>query len=81
VIPIRDINPTSRTARLTLVLIAANDAAFLVWEPTIEGPAQQEEFFFCNAQIPFELTNQTTLADGGAEARRAIADSFGAGES
>jgi membrane associated rhomboid family serine protease len=81
VIPIRDINPTSRTAWLTLVLIAANVAVFLLWEPTFEGPAEQEEFFFCNAQIPFELTNRTTLADGGAEARRAIVESFGAGES
>jgi membrane associated rhomboid family serine protease len=81
VIPIRDINPTSRTAWLTLVLIAANVAVFLLWEPTFQGPAEQEEFFFCNAQIAFETTNQTTLADGGAEARLAIAESFGAGES
>ena len=80
-IPIRDINPTSRTAWLTLVLIAANVAVFLLWEPTFEGPAEQQEFFFCNAQIAFELTNQTTLADGGAEARLAIVESFGAGES
>jgi membrane associated rhomboid family serine protease len=81
VIPIRDINPTSRTAWLTLVIIAANVAIFLLWEPTFAGSAKQQEFFFCQAQIPFELTNQTTLADGGAEARRAIAESFGAGES
>jgi len=81
VIPIRDINPTTRTAWLTLVLIAANVAVFLLWEPTFEGQAEQQEFFFCNAQIAFELTNQTTLADGGAEARLAIAESFGAGES
>ena len=80
-IPIRDINPTTRTAWLTLVLIAANVAVFLLWEPTFEGQAEQQEFFFCNAQIAFELTNQTTLADGGAEARLAIAESFGAGES
>ena len=80
-IPIRDINPTSRTAWLTLVLIAANVAVFLLWEPTFEGPEEQQEFFFCNAQIAFETTNQTTLADGGAEAREAIVESFGAGES
>jgi membrane associated rhomboid family serine protease len=79
VIPIRDINPTSRTAWLTLAIIAANVAVFLLWEPTFEAQAQQQEFFFfCNAQIPFELTNQTTLADGGAEAREAIEESFGA---
>jgi hypothetical protein len=33
VIPIRDINPTSRTAWVTLVLIADNVAVFLLWEP------------------------------------------------
>jgi membrane associated rhomboid family serine protease len=80
VIPIRDINPTSRTAWLTLAIIAANVAIFLLWEPTFAGPAEQQEFFFCNAQVPYELTNQTSLADGGAEARRAIAESFGVGE-
>ena len=80
-IPIRDINPTSRTAWLTLVIIAANVAIFLLWEPTFAGPAAQQEFFFCHAQVPFELTNQTSLADGGTEARRAIAESFGVGES
>jgi membrane associated rhomboid family serine protease len=81
VIPIRDINPTSRTAWLTIGIIAANIAIFLLWEPTFAGQGEQQEFFFCNAQVPYELTNQTTLADGGAEARRAIAESFGAGES
>ena len=79
-IPIRDINPTSRTAWLTLALIAANVAIFVLWEPTFAGQREQQEFFFCNAQVPFELTNQTTLADGGSEARRAIAGSFGASE-
>jgi membrane associated rhomboid family serine protease len=81
VIPIRDINPTTRTAWLTMAIIAVNVAIFLLWEPTFAGQEKQEEFFFCNAQIPYELTNQTTLADGGAEARRAIAGSFGAAES
>jgi membrane associated rhomboid family serine protease len=80
-IPIRDINPTSRTAWLTLALIAANVAIFVLWEPTFAGQREQQEFFFCNAQVPFELTNQTTLADGGSVARRAIAESFGTGES
>jgi membrane associated rhomboid family serine protease len=80
VIPIRDINPTTRTAWLTIAIIATNVAIFLLWEPTFAGQTKQQEFFFCNAQVPYELTNQTTLAEGGAEARRAIAESFGAGE-
>jgi membrane associated rhomboid family serine protease len=80
VIPLRDINPTSRTAWLTLVIIAANIAIFVFWEPTFAGQAEQQEFLFCNAEIPFELTHQTSLADGGSEARAAIADSFNTGE-
>ena len=79
-IPLRDINPTSRTAWLTIAIIVTNIAIFLLWEPTFAGQPEQQEFFFCNAQVPYELTNQTTLADGGAEARRAIAESFGASE-
>jgi rhomboid family protein len=81
VIPIRDINPTTRTAWLTIAIIAANVAIFVLWEPTFAGQAKQQEFFFCSAQIPYELTNQTTLADGGTDARRAIAESLGLGES
>jgi membrane associated rhomboid family serine protease len=77
VIPIRDINPTRRTAWLTLALIAANVAIFVLWEPTFGTQQQQQRFFFCNAQIPFELSNQTTLADGGAAARVAIEESYG----
>jgi membrane associated rhomboid family serine protease len=79
VIPLRDINPTSRTAWVTLALIVANVAVFLLWEPTFAGQAQQQEFFFCNAQIPFELTHQSSLADGGAEAREAIQETFRTG--
>jgi membrane associated rhomboid family serine protease len=80
VIPIKDINPTSRTAWLTLLLIAANVAVFLLWEPSFGTQQEQQEFFFCNAQIPFETTHQTTLADGGREATDAIEETFGATE-
>ena len=65
---------------MTLALIVANVAVFLLWEPTFAGQNEQQEFFFCNAQIPFELTHQTSLADGGAEAAEAIQETFGAGE-
>ena len=78
-IPLRDINPTNRTAWVTLALIVTNVAVFLLWEPTFAGQAEQQEFFFCNAQIPFELTHQTSLADGGAEARVAIQETFRTG--
>jgi len=79
VIPIRDINPTTRTAWLTLVIIAANVAVFLLWEPTFADQGTQQTFLFCNAEIPFEVSHQTPLADGGAEAVQAIEDSFHVG--
>jgi membrane associated rhomboid family serine protease len=77
VIPIRDINPTTRTAWLTLAIIAANVAIFVLWEPTFANQGSQQTFLFCNAEIPYEITHQTTLADGGADATGAIEDSFG----
>jgi membrane associated rhomboid family serine protease len=79
VIPLRDVNPTTRTAWLTLAMIAANVVIFVFWEPTFGTPEQQQEFLFCTAEIPYEVANQTTLADGGVEARQAIEESFGAG--
>jgi membrane associated rhomboid family serine protease len=78
VIPIRDVNPTSSTAWLTLALIAANVAIFVFWEPTFGTPEAQQEFLFCTAEIPFEVSNQTRLADGGLGARQAIQESLGA---
>ena len=78
-IPIRDINPTSRTAWLTLAIIAANVAVFLLWEPTFDDQGTQQTFLFCNAEIPFEVTHQTTLANGGSEAVRAIDDTYRVG--
>ena len=77
-IPLRDVNPTSRTTWITLALIAANVAIFLLWEPTFGDQAEQQTFMFCNAEIAYEVSNQTTLADGGSGARHAIEGSFGA---
>jgi len=77
-IPIHDDNPTSRTAWVTLAIIALNVLAFLVWQPTFAsgptGEARQQLFFFCHAEIPYEVTHQTSLAQGGAQARAAIND-------
>jgi rhomboid family protein len=77
VIPIRDINPTRRVAWVTIAIIAANVAVFLLWEPTFGGAGKQQTFFFCNAEIPYEITHQTNLANGGAEARQAIETGLG----
>ncbi|MGZ8604373.1 MAG: hypothetical protein ACXWX9_06400, partial [Actinomycetota bacterium] len=73
-IPLRDTNPTRRVPILTLALIAANVAVFLLWQPTFGSDAEQQEFYFCNAEIPFEVTHQENLAEGGDEARRAMDD-------
>ncbi|HJP65405.1 MAG TPA: rhomboid family intramembrane serine protease [Actinomycetota bacterium] len=75
-IPLRDDNPTSRRAVVTLAIIALNVLAFLAWEPIFKsgqaGEVAQVTFFYCHAEVPFEVTHQDTLGDGGAEARQAI---------
>jgi membrane associated rhomboid family serine protease len=72
VIPLRDDNPTSRPALVTLAIIALNIVAFLVWEPIFKSDQQQQVFFFCHAEIPFEVTHMETLDQGGIEALRSI---------
>jgi membrane associated rhomboid family serine protease len=78
-IPIRDSNPTSRFPILTIGLIAANVLVFFFWQPSFGDQAEQTTFYLCNAEIPFEVTHQTTLADGGAEAVQAIEDTYRVG--
>src|SRR5229473_1252270 len=78
-LPIRDDNPTRRFAVVTFIIIALNAVAFLAWEPTFaaapDASQRQFVFFYCQAEVPYETTHQTTLADGGASARTAIAAS------
>jgi membrane associated rhomboid family serine protease len=76
VLPLRDRNPTSRTAVVTIGLIAANVLVFLLWEPTFEPEPRQDAFYFCHALVPYEVTHGTPLAEGGAGARLAISDEF-----
>ncbi|MFL5799768.1 MAG: rhomboid family intramembrane serine protease [Actinomycetota bacterium] len=71
-IPIRDDNPTSRRAYVTLAIIAANFLVFLLWQRPWSSQEDQELFAFCHAEIPYEVTNQTNLAEGGTGAVRAI---------
>ncbi|HEX6330596.1 MAG TPA: rhomboid family intramembrane serine protease [Actinomycetota bacterium] len=78
-IPIRDANPTHRAPVLTLGLIAANVAIFLLWQPTFGTQREQDLFYFCNAQIPYEVTHQENLASGGVDARRALEEELGLG--
>jgi membrane associated rhomboid family serine protease len=78
-IPIRDANPTRRVPVLTLALIGANVAIFLLWQPTFGTELDQQTFYFCQAEIPFEVTNQENLARGGPDARRALDEDLGPG--
>ena len=75
-LPLRDDNPTRGTPWVTLAIIALNVLAFLIWEPTFAsgqaGQDRQEVFFFCHAEIPWEVTHQTPLGEGGAPAREAM---------
>jgi rhomboid family protein len=68
-LPLRDDNPTRRPAFITMTIIALNVVAFLLWEPTFGTESEQQVFFFCHALIPYEVTHQTDLADGGPDAR------------
>jgi membrane associated rhomboid family serine protease len=77
-IPIRDANPTKRLPVITLALLAANVVVFLLWQPTIGGDElEQELFFYCQAEIPWEVSHQENLAQGGREARVAIEEDIG----
>ncbi|MGH2635628.1 MAG: rhomboid family intramembrane serine protease [Actinomycetota bacterium] len=78
-IPIRDANPTRRVPIVTLALIAANVAVFLLWQPSFGTEDEQTEFFYCHAEIPFEVTHQENLARGGPEARLALDEDLGPG--
>jgi membrane associated rhomboid family serine protease len=77
VVPIKDENPTRRFAWVTFGLIVANILVFLLWEPIFESESEQTGFFFCQAEISYEVTNQTNLADGGSEARLALTEQLG----
>src|SRR6266536_3290659 len=82
-LPLHDDNPTSHFPLITLIVIALNVVAFLFWEPTLGShtEVQQETFFFCHAEIPYEVTHKASLSEGGGEARNEISDQLGATES
>ena len=50
---------------------------FLFWQPSFGSELEQQTFYFCHAEIPWETSHQTNLAHGGAEARAAIEADFG----
>ncbi len=60
-IPLRDANPTRRTAWVTLGLIAINVAVFFLWEPITGSQQEQARFFVCEGAIPQELSSFETI--------------------
>jgi rhomboid family protein len=79
VIPLRDANPTKRFPVVTLALIAANVAVFLLWQPSFGTQLEQDTFYFCHAEIPWEVSHQENLARGGLDARAALDADLGPG--
>jgi len=71
-IPIRDDNPTTRRAYVTLGIILANVLVFVLWQKPWTNAEEQTLFAYCHAEIPWEVVHRTNLASGGLEARRAI---------
>ena len=72
-IPLKDRNPTTRIPWVTIALIAVNVAVFLLWEPIFgHSNLSQQTFFFCHAEIPWEVVHRVSLAAGGSAARHAI---------
>src|SRR5205809_5140007 len=71
-IPLRDDNPTRHFPFVTVAIIALNVLAFLLWEPTFGSQQEQQNFFFCHAEIPWEISHQEPLADGGRPAAEEI---------
>jgi membrane associated rhomboid family serine protease len=76
VLPLRDDNPTHHLPVVTVAIIALNVLAFVFWQPTFGSAEEQQTFFFCHAEIPWEVSHQEDLADGGPEAVEAIQEEF-----
>jgi membrane associated rhomboid family serine protease len=76
VIPLRDDNPIRHFPFATIAIIALNLVAFLLWQPTFGSEQDQEIFWFCHAEIPWEVSHQSSLGDGGRDAATAISEQF-----
>ena len=78
-IPIRDINPTSRTAWLTLAIIAATSRSSCSGSRRSPGRPSSRSSSSATPD-PVRGRPSDVARRGGAEARAAIAESFGTGE-
>jgi len=68
-LPLKDYNPTSSPAVITIILIAINVAVFLS-EPILasgRNPAEQNiaqaKYFACHGAVPYEVTHGERAAD------------------
>lgn len=61
VIPLGDANPTRRPAVVTLALVVANLAAFVLWQPWSGDACTQQAFFLRYAAVPNELVEGVPL--------------------
>jgi membrane associated rhomboid family serine protease len=82
-LPLKDRNPTTRPAILTVAFIAANVALFLLWQPTLlnkgptdDKPTNEAIFFYCHGLVPWELTHLKPLGEGGRDAVEVLAKQF-----
>ncbi|MGH2554761.1 MAG: rhomboid family intramembrane serine protease [Actinomycetota bacterium] len=79
-LPLHDDNPTHHLPWVTLGIIALNVLAFLLWQPTFAGGDPNEKarreigFFYCHAEVPYEVSHQENLVEGGEDVREAIDD-------
>jgi len=62
VIPLKDENPTRRTAVVTLVLIAINVVVYFGIQPNPADPSTSSRFTYENAAIPCEVTTGEPLS-------------------
>lgn len=77
-IPIRDYNPSRSFPFVTVAIIVVNFVVFLFVEPSVNSNSgEQQAFFYCNAEIPYEVSHHTNLANGGSDAASAIAQDYG----
>src|SRR6266542_3715243 len=72
-LPLHDDNPTRHFPLVTLIIIALNVMAFVLWEPTFASGRDKDQrqvtFFYCHAEVPYEVSHQTSIAQGNGPAR------------
>ncbi len=76
-LPLHDDNPTRHFPLVTLIIIALNVMAFVLWEPTFASGRDKDQrqvtFFYCHAEVPYEVSHQTSIAQGNGPALRELA--------